>query len=206
MFFRKKSFDFHSLLKRQTTFRPLMIAHASLTRTLSCLFKKSHHRYSCKWHQEIQLYSMVQWVGSVGTSLVVTWSVSSNWWDTYHHQLLDQLSSVLIWTIDSNINCVLLCSQFSCPSRLLYIICIERVQWRSSFLFRSIWISSISSVPCVASLNERPVLGTLRPTNSLSCNGWIITTFWTNLQTFCKSGQNTFFRFVSTCSKEIIHK
>ena len=58
------------------TFHPLMIAHAILPRTLSCLFVKRHHRCSCRKHAEIQVFSMVPWVASIEASLAVIWSVS----------------------------------------------------------------------------------------------------------------------------------
>ena len=43
-------------------------------------------------------------------------------------------------------------------------------------------------------------------TNSLSYENHIIPIFWTNLEIFHKSVQNALFNFVSTCSKQIIHK
>ena len=43
-------------------------------------------------------------------------------------------------------NCVLLCNQFICPRRHLYLVCIAGVQWRSSFVFHSTGISSNSSI------------------------------------------------------------
>ena len=43
-----------------------------------------------------------------------------------------------IWKTCTNTeNCVLLCIQFICPRRLLYLVCFAGVQWRSSFVFLS---------------------------------------------------------------------
>ena len=54
--------------------------------------------------------------------------------------------------------------------------------------------------------NVRRVCGMLCPTNTLSCEGHIIPTFWNSLNILFKSGRNALFEFDSTCSKEITHK
>ena len=52
-----------------------------------------------------------------------------------HHQLLEKLPLKHVWkNLYQHWNCVLLCNQFICPGRLLYLVCIVGVQWRSSFL------------------------------------------------------------------------
>ena len=50
--------------------------------------------------------------------------------------LLEKLPQKHIWRTCSNIGTVFPpCSQFICPRRLLYIVCIAGVRWRSSFVF-----------------------------------------------------------------------
>ena len=59
---------------------------------------------------------------------------------------------------------------FICPRQVLCIVCIEGVQWRFSFVFRSTGISSNSSIALfLTNFNVRPVLGIFCPANSLSC-------------------------------------
>ena len=84
-------------------------------------------------HQEIQLFSTFLWVARIEVPLAVPPAC----WESSQHQSLEKLPLKHIWRTCSNTGtvCVLLCNQFICPRRLLYLVCTVRDKWRSSFEF-----------------------------------------------------------------------
>ena len=96
-------------------------------KTLSCLSVKTHLHCSWRRHRKIQLFSTVLWVAQSWSSTGCDLSCLAS--------LLRAFTSP---TIGGN--------QIICPRRLLYLVCIAGVRWRSSFVFFSSGISSKSLI------------------------------------------------------------
>ena len=75
------------------------------------------------------------------------WAVSPVCSELSHHQLLEKLPLKHLWKTCSHtgtVSCFV--TNLSVPRRLLYLVCIVGVQWRSSFMFLSVGIPSNSSI------------------------------------------------------------
>ena len=94
-------------------------------------------------------------------SLAVTWAVSPACWEPPLHQLLEKLPLRHIWKTCSNTEAVFhSVTSLFVQEGFCTLYCIARVQWRSSFVFRSTGISSNSSTAfCWLTSMRGPYLG-----------------------------------------------
>ena len=114
---------------------------------LSCLSARTH-LHCFFWRIRKSNYSprSFEW-----PELMFTWlrlELSRQHVTSFHiTKLLEMLPLKHIWKTCSNtetVSCFV--PQFICPRRLLYLVCIVGVQWRSFFVFFLTWISSSSSI------------------------------------------------------------
>ena len=153
-------------------FHPSRNALEILLKILSCLSVKTHLHCFRKRHQGIQLFSTVLWGARIEVSLAAPWIVLPVC-------LLKAFTSPIVGeaafgahldNLWQHWNCVLICNQFICPRRLLYLVmrcwsameiffCVS-IYWDLLQFFNSLFL---------ANLNAWSWLKIHDPMNSLSC-------------------------------------
>ena len=167
---------------------------------------KIHLRSFGRRHQEIQLTSTLLRVARTEVLLAVTRAFSPACWVPSHHQLLKTLPLSHIWWTCSNTESVsYTVPNLSVTEGFCTLCALQEYSGDLLLYFFLLGSPPIHQWPSVG-LPHCTILRYFYPTNSMSCEGYILPVFRANLKIFSESGWDTLFHFCSTCSEQITYK